>query len=296
MIVVDRVYRRYGQIHAIDGATLHVAAGEITGLVGQNGAGKSTLVDVISGLLRADSGSVRVGGLDVRTSPRAIRSQIGLAPQELGLYRRATVRQNLHLFAEMKSLSRSACRVAIETVAKELQLDDVLDRPVVDISGGQQRRTQTATAMLTEVPVLILDEPTVGADPETRSAILQAVKRRSERGAAVIYTTHYLPELVELEATLAVMKSGRVISRGSQSELLAHLPHRLVVRFTGALPSEIERVAEIRGDTAMFATMDPSGLLARIMSLRVVVTNVDIQRPSLDDMYAVLARDDSYAH
>ena len=295
MIIVNDVYRRFGSIRALSGASLVVASGEITGLVGHNGAGKSTLVDVIAGLLRPDRGSIRVDNQDTLAHPAAAHSRIGLAPQQIGLYRRATVRQNLRFFAELKGLDSRASRSAIEEVADELQLSSFLDQPVVDLSGGQQRRTQTATAMFADPPVLIFDEPTVGADPETRSAILSAVRRRADRGAAIIYTTHYLPELVELEATLAVMKAGTVVARGSQSDLLAPIPHRLSIRFSGDLPEELSRSANVRADVASFTTMVPSDLLARILSFRVTVKGVDIQHPTLDDLYAGLAEDSSRA-
>jgi ABC-2 type transport system ATP-binding protein len=149
---------------------------------------------------------------------------LGLAPQELALYPTATARENLFAFAGLYGLRRRDARRRIDELAGALALGDVLDRRVRDLSGGQQRRLQAATAMVHRPRVLLLDEPTVGADPITRDALLAVVRAAADEGAAVVYTTHYLPELDTLDATLAVADHGRVVARGSRAELLAIVP------------------------------------------------------------------------
>jgi ABC-2 type transport system ATP-binding protein len=219
-----RLVRHFGTRVALNGFDLAVAAGEIAGLVGHNGAGKTTFARVIAGLVTPDSGVARVAGMDVTRYPGRVRPLLGLAPQEPALYPTATARENLLVFAGLYGLRRREARHRIGQLADSLVLADVLDRRVRDLSGGQQRRLQAATAMLHRPLVLLLDEPTVGADPVTRDALLATVRTAADDGAAVVYTTHYLPELDTLDATLAVAGHGRIVARGSRAELLATVP------------------------------------------------------------------------
>lgn len=277
MLVAKGVVKRYGHRAALDGFDLEVAPGEIVGLIGHNGAGKTTFVEVITGLVRPDAGHVHIGGLDALRAGRAVRQLLGVAPQELALYNRITARENLWLFASLYGLRGRHRDQEIARVLDELQLAGFADQVVGLLSGGQRRRVQAATAMVTSPPLLLLDEPTAGADPQTRSALLSAVKARAEAGTAVLYTTHYLPELVDLDATLALARAGRVIARGTQQELTRHLPSELQATF--ADPSE----PELR-----LATTDPGADLAALLASGRTPTSVDVRHPSLDDLYRSL--------
>ncbi|WP_141203183.1 ABC transporter ATP-binding protein [Streptomyces griseorubiginosus] len=274
MLVTKSLVKTYGRHRALDGFDLAVEPGEIVGLVGHNGAGKTTFVEIVTGLLRPDAGSVRVGPHDALSEGRAARRLVGVAPQELALYGSVTVRENLRLLAGLAGLRGRRRDAGIARVLEELQLSAVADRPVGVLSGGQRRRVQAATAMVGSPPLLLLDEPTAGADPETRSALLAAVRARAEAGAAVVYTTHYLPELVDLDATLAIARAGRVIARGTQEELTRHLPGELRVTF--ADPAE----PELR-----VPTRDPGADLAALLASGRTPASVDVHRPSLDDLY-----------
>ncbi|NGN70304.1 ABC transporter ATP-binding protein, partial [Streptomyces sp. A7024] len=242
MLSTHGLVKRYGpDATALDGFELAVAAGEITGLIGHNGAGKTTFVEVVTGLTRPDAGSVRIDGIDALHRPHAARALLGLAPQELALYPSATVREHLRLYGSLAGLRRRTLRTAVEAVAEELQLTAELDRRAGLLSGGQRRRTQAAAALIGDPPLLLLDEPTAGADPDTRAALLAAVRARADAGAAVLYTTHYLPELADLGASLAVVRAGRVIARGERDDLLRGLPGELRLRFSG--PAEAAQAA-----------------------------------------------------
>jgi len=220
MLVAEGLVKRFGQRLALAGFDLAVAPGEIAGLVGPNGAGKTTFVEIVTGLVRPDAGQVLVGGRNALRSGRAVRRLIGVAPQEIALYQTVTVRENLRLFGGLAGLCGRALEAAITQVLDELALGPLADRRAAALSGGQRRRVQAATAMVSSPPLLLLDEPTAGADPETRSALLAAVRARADAGTAVLYATHYLPELAELDATLAVVRAGVVIARGTQRELI----------------------------------------------------------------------------
>jgi ABC-2 type transport system ATP-binding protein len=257
------LHKRYRNGPALDGFSLDVAPGEIVGLIGHNGAGKTTFVSIVSGLIKPDAGEVRLDS-----------TRIGVAPQTLGLYPTATVREHLRLFGRLNGVRGTT---AIAEAADELLLTDVLDTKVRELSGGRQRRVQAATALVHRPDLLLLDEPTVGADPVTREALLQAVRRHAERGAAVVYTTHYLPELDKLDATLAVAQHGRVIARGSRAALLKDLPGTLAATFAD-------------GRRLAIPTHDPGAALAGLLkSAGELPEHIDIRSPSLDDLYAALA-------
>jgi ABC-2 type transport system ATP-binding protein len=211
--------KAYGAQRALGGFTLRVAAGEIAGLVGHNGAGKTTFTEVAAGLIHPDAGTLRVCGVDALARPRAARRLVSVCPQETALYPAATVAEHLRLFGSLAGLHGAALRRAVDDIAERMDLTDVAARPAGLLSGGQRKRTQAATALVAQCPLVLLDEPTVGADPATRSRLLAVVADRAAAGAAIVYTTHYLPELAELGATVAVAQAGRIIARGTLHEL-----------------------------------------------------------------------------
>jgi ABC-2 type transport system ATP-binding protein len=221
MIVLEAsgLVKTYGGQRALDGFTLAVAAGEIVGLVGRNGAGKTTFVEVVAGLVRPEHGLVRVCGVDALAQAGAARTLSGVCPQETALYPAATVAEHLRLFGSLAGLRGSALRRAVDDIAERMDLADVAAKPTGLLSGGQRKRTQAATALIAERPLLLLDEPTVGADPATRARLLAVVADRAAAGAAIVYSTHYLPELSELRATVAVAEAGRIVARGTLGEL-----------------------------------------------------------------------------
>jgi ABC-2 type transport system ATP-binding protein len=266
--------KSYGTVTALSGFTLHAAPGEIVGLVGHNGAGKTTFATIASGLQRPDGGTVRVAG----HSPRKARQLLGVAPQQLSLYPGVTILETLRLFGGLAGLRGRALTEAIDETVHALRLSLLVDRYIRELSGGQQRRTQAAVAMVHRPTVLLLDEPTAGVDPETRQALLDAVKQRAAAGAAVVYTTHYLPELTELGATIAVAKRGRVIARGTAAGLLRGLPGEVRLTFDD---EEIH-----------VPTTDPSATLAELLRTAAApLRAVDVRQPTLDDLYRTVAHE-----
>jgi len=300
MLVAEGLVKRYGTRRALDGFDLTVRSGEITGLIGHNGAGKTTFVEAVTGLIRPDAGRVTVGGIDVRRDPCGARRLLGVAPQELTLYVSATVRDNLRLFGALAGLRRAALHRAVDQVAEELQLTEVLGQRAGLLSGGQRRRTQAAAALVGGAPLLLLDEPTAGADPQTRAALLEAVRARAASGAAIVYTTHYLPELADLRATLAVARSGRIIARGAQEDLVRGLPGELRLRLDGTagdgqVPASLaDRTRSDAGELRITST-DPPADLAVLLSAGCTPVWVDVRRPGLDDLYRALTPEVSHA-
>ncbi len=278
-------------LHCFD---LMVSAGEIAGLVGHNGAGKTTFARVTAGLVTAESGSVRVAGIDVARSAARVRPLLGLAPQELALYPTATARENLAVFAGLYGMRRREARRRIMQLADSLVLADALDQRARDLSGGQQRRLQAATAMLHRPRLLLLDEPTVGADPVTRDALLAVVRAAAADGAAVVYTTHYLPELDTLGATVAVADHGRIIARGDRAELLATVPGHAVADFDrpppelAAPPGSLAEICQ-DGRRLVVTAPDPASALVPLLAAHpdavAHLRSIELRPPTLDDLY-----------
>ncbi|MEO3854512.1 ABC transporter ATP-binding protein [Acrocarpospora sp. B8E8] len=277
MLQAIDLVKRYGSVLALDGFSLSVAAGEIVGLVGHNGAGKTTFVEIVSYLIRQDSGHVTIDG----RPPSASKGQVGVAPQHIALYPSITVREHLILFGKLAGLRRTALDSAIEDLTVALRLGAFIDRKTAGLSGGQQRRVQAATALIHRPGLLLLDEPTAGADLETREAMLDVVKQRAGDGAAIVYTTHYLPELVELQATIAVARNGKIIARGTYDELVE------------GLPGEVCLIHDNEEEVRVSTTQPAATLIDLLSRAERPISTIEVHNPSLDDLYRSLAVSDA---
>lgn len=236
VLTVDDVQKSYGEIRALRGVSLEIKAGEVVALLGRNGAGKSTLLSIVAGLIEPDAGSVMVDGLDIKRDRAAAATRVGIAPQETGIYRVLTVRDNLEFFGELAGLGRSDRKRRADEVAERLELTELLDRRGSTLSGGEARRLHTACALVHAPPLLLLDEPTVGADVTTRNRLIEAVRELAAEGAAVVYTTHYLPEVESLDAEIIVIDRGQLLARGTQATLVSqHFEAGVEVTFASAL-------------------------------------------------------------
>jgi ABC-2 type transport system ATP-binding protein len=220
MLHVTDIHKAYGKTLALQGASLSVDAGSIVALLGRNGAGKSTLLSVVAGLTEADSGTVVVDGVDTIAHPRRACGLVGIAPQATGVYPTLTVKQNLEFFGELAGLKRHDRVSRAIDVAEQLGLSSLLERKGMNLSGGEARRLHTGCALVHRPKVLMLDEPTVGADVATRAQLIDAVKLLANEGAAIVYTTHYLPEVEALDASIVIIDNGTVLTTGTQRELI----------------------------------------------------------------------------
>lgn len=295
MLHVADLRKTYGDHVALDGVDLHVEAGEICGVLGPNGAGKTTLVSVICGLLKADSGGVTVGDFDALKHSDRARALIGLAPQETGIYPSLSVRDNLRFAGQLVGLWGSALAARIDEVAQAFEMDDKLDRQAHGMSGGEQRRLHTAMAILHRPPLLLLDEPTTGVDVGSRVRLLRTIKAlAAEWGSAVCYSTHYLPEVEMLEASVAIIDGGRVIARGAADELIAEQAESAVeLRFDGEAPAAVGGLDCTRqGDVLVISTPKPAEALPGIMGAlgdeAGRVRSVELMQPNLESLFLAL--------
>jgi ABC-2 type transport system ATP-binding protein len=293
LLEVAGVTKRYGHAVALDCVDLSIDPGEIVALLGVNGAGKTTLVSVISGLRRPDAGSLRVAGVDVVAHPRQARGQLGVAPQDLGIYPWLTVVDNLRYFGELVGLRKHDLAVAIDDVAEGIGLTALLGRRARSLSGGEKRRLHTAIALLHRPPLLLLDEPTVAADIVTRRNLIELVRRRASEGAGVCYSTHYLDEVEPLGATVALIDDGRILARASVPELLAEHDESVVeLRFDGAAPELRYPGLVADGQTARVSTRDADTVVPEVMGLlgdaARRLTGLEVRRPSLETVFLAI--------
>ncbi|MBM4008103.1 MAG: ABC transporter ATP-binding protein [Planctomycetes bacterium] len=218
MLTLREVSKSYGRVRAVDGVSLRVAAGEVVGLLGPNGAGKSTTVALVTGLMRPDSGSVTVGAAG-DPSNASVRRAIGFAPQELALYDMLTATETVTMFARLYGAFRSRRQVleALDMVGLATRADE----RVGGYSGGMKRRLNLAVALIHEPPLLVLDEPTAGVDPQSRAHVRGIIRSRAASGCAVLLTTHDMEEAEKLSDRIALMDHGKIQAEGTVDELVA---------------------------------------------------------------------------
>ena len=232
MIEVEGLRKSYGELVAVDGVSFRAEAGAIFGLLGPNGAGKTTTLHCISGLLPPTAGRIRVLGRDVVTESAARRS-LGVVPQEIALYEDLSATENLRYWGGAYGLGGSRLRRRITEVLEITGLLDRAKEPVKRFSGGMKRRLNFACGIVHEPKVLLLDEPTVGVDPQSRVRLLDLVREQAAQGTCVLYTTHYMEEAEALCDRLAILDHGRIIAQGTLSELRAMTAERDMLRLSG---------------------------------------------------------------
>jgi ABC-2 type transport system ATP-binding protein len=291
MLEITGLRKSYGDHEVLKGVDLRADPGEIVGLLGANGAGKTTLVSIAAGLRSADAGSVTIAGVDALAHPKRAHRWLGLAPQDLGIYPSQTVARNLGLFGRLAGLSGAELDRRVTDVARSLDLQELLPHRAGTLSGGQKRRLHTAMALVHRPRVLFLDEPTVGADVRSRVRILDAVRALAADGCAVIYTSHYLDEVEELAATVAILEGGAIVAHGPLAEVVArHGASALRLTFEGPAPALAD--FQVEGSVATLRTPDPARaaaqVLAQLNGAGGRLRGIDIVRPDLEAAYLAL--------
>ena len=291
--------KTYGDRLAVDGVGFEIRAGESYGLLGPNGAGKTTTISMLCGLLHADSGVVEVGGTPMRTGRCEAKQHLGLVPQDIALYPDLTARENLRFFGRLQGLTRSELRTRVDEVLEIVALEDRAGDRVDGFSGGMKRRCNIAAALLHHPQLLVLDEPTVGVDPQSRASILDGIAALQEHGMAVLYTTHYMEEAQRLCDRIGIIDEGRLVAEGTQAELVSAVGQNPVVRLSlegdpavllSALESDPLVVRTSAGDGRVeVAVTNPARALAPIIEhaehAGVAVQGVEVVEPDLESVF-----------
>ena len=301
MIRVEGLRKKYGELTAVDGVSFEVREGEIYGLLGPNGAGKTTTLSMISGLMQPDEGRVLFGGVDLATDPLGIKKDLGVVPQDIALYEELTARENLRFWGGLYGLSGAKLKDAIQAALKLVGLDDNADKKVSKFSGGMKRRLNLSMGLVHRPRVVMMDEPTVGIDPQARANILEVVREIASSGTTVLYTTHYLEEAEGFCDRIAIMDHGKILTEGTLDELKRMLGEGEIVTVLGTFDTAVIRddlgqmesvqVISAEADRLVLSTAEGSGavrLLTRLLDGKLDVDGVSIQPPSLSGLFLKL--------
>lgn len=301
-IELENVVKRYGDKLSVDHLNLNIEAGEIFGLLGPNGAGKSTTINMIVGLLKLDHGSIKVDGLSVKKYPREVKRQIGLVPQDLALYEEMTVAENISFFGKLYGLRGAKLK---ERVAESLQFvgleDRAKERPKT-FSGGMKRRLNIACAIMHRPKLIIMDEPTVGIDPQSRNHILESVRTLNQMGSTIIYTSHYMEEVSALSDRIAIVDQGHVIACGTQDELRDRVAgeEKIRIKTSGVTPAGLEelklhpriRLVSLEDDVLELYSKSSQNDLQDILYIcskhDTIIQSVVCEQPTLETLFLTL--------
>lgn len=303
LVEVQNLFKRYAPDapYAVDDVSFEIHTGELFSLLGPNGAGKTTAISMISTLLKPTAGAVRVDGRDAQRDPMAVRRVIGVAPQELALYDDLSAHENLRFWGEMRGLHGAELA---QEIAEKLALMELTDRAkdrVGTFSGGMKRRLNLAVALLGHPKLLMLDEPTVAIDPQSRRYILDWVKKLREQGVTILYTTHYMEEAQELSDRIGIIDHGKLIALGTLDELIQLVGQHETLRLqllqehggaelAAALPAldGVIAASATDGEVLVNVTSTEATLAAVIgaaTGLGLSVRTIEIREPNLEAVF-----------
>ena len=301
-IVAEGLIKTYGDVTALGGVSLSVPTGTVLGLLGPNGAGKTTAVRILTTILRPDSGSAHVLGIDVAKDPAAVRTKIGLAGQFAAVDENLTGRENLRMVAKLTHQDRALIPARAAELLEQFQLTDAADRPVRTYSGGMRRRLDLAAALVHRPPVLFLDEPTTGLDPRSRIDLWGVIEGLVNDGTTLLLTTQYLEEADRLADNIMVIDGGKAIAEGTAAELKSSLGTTIVeavfdsavtaqqaAALLGPLghgePTIVTNSVSIKVDEPTAALF---GVVRALEDGGIMPESVIVREPSLDDVFLTL--------
>jgi ABC-2 type transport system ATP-binding protein len=301
VLTATGLVKSYGRVRAVDGIDLEVYPKEIYGLLGPNGSGKTTTLSMLSGILRPDSGEVRVAGVSVAHS--AARTRLGLVPQEVALYPQMTAAENLSFFGRMQGMHGRVLRTRVREALEIVDLAGHADNRIERFSSGMRRRANIAVALVHSPDVLIMDEPTVGVDPQSRNAILDQVSALAAAGTAVIFASHYMEEVQRLCSRIGIIDAGKILATGTVRELLARscARSRIILSVAAETEEKLQSlVPSLPGDAGIqkvgaefhILASRPSEMLTPLLRMAedsgVLVQGVRLIQPTLEDVFLEL--------
>ncbi len=301
MIHVEDLQKTYGSLRAVDGISFEVPEGQLFGFLGPNGAGKTTTLSMVSGLLKPDSGRVSIAGMDVWSEPKKAKRILGLVPQDLALYEELSARENLMFWGSLFDLPKAQLKANIDLWLDRVGLADRAKEAVSKFSGGMKRRLNLAIGLVHNPKVVLLDEPTVGIDPQARNNILDIIRQIAKEGTTILFTTHHLEEAEALCDRIAIMDHGRILETGSIEELAKVVGDGDVVTVNGPFTATKFRSVLEDEDVNILSTTEHTGtvslnpdqmnivtLLTKLGAGGIEIRDVSIQKPSLESVFLKL--------
>ncbi|MFD2442980.1 ABC transporter ATP-binding protein [Bacillus sp. CGMCC 1.16607] len=304
MLVVSEIKKSFDKKEVVRGVSFTVNKGESFGLLGPNGAGKSTTISMICGLLAYDSGEITVGGSSVKKKPMDIKKKIGVVPQEIALYPTMTAKENLLFWGRMYGLTGSQAKKRSDEVLEYVGLSDRAKHKIETFSGGMKRRINIGASLMHEPELLIMDEPTVGIDPQSRNHILETVKKLNQNGMTVIYTSHYMEEVEFLCDRIGIVDQGKMIALGTKTDLCNRLAGGTVIKLSvNSLEdafiqcvkemSDVERIVTNAEERSLdIFVKSHQHVVGEIMSCavnnHVLVQSFEVQEPNLESLFLSL--------
>ena len=298
-IEIKDLYKSYDDILAVRGVSLEIEAGSVFSLLGPNGAGKSTIISVISGLLHPTKGDAVILGHSITQSPLQAKANIGVVPQDIALYEDLSARENLSFWGKMYGLKGADLTQRVDAILEMIELSDRQKDKVEKYSGGMKRRLNIGVALLHKPNIVIMDEPTVGIDPQSRRKILDSVKELNREGMTVLYTTHYMEEAQELSDKIAIIDQGEVIAQGTHEELVRIVGEldRIELAFSTPIEQKINDWASLPGVKTITPDTDKASLLVEESDLilphlfeaaakdHLRITSVTVHEPNLETVF-----------
>ena len=305
MIELMNVSKNYGEIKALRSVSLTIEKGELFGLLGPNGAGKSTLINIINTFLPFDEGEILINGLSLKRNQEKIKQEIGIIPQEIALYDELTAMENLKFWGEIYGLNGKELKNRCDETLKMVGLFDRRNDTLKSYSGGMKRRINIAAGLLHNPKIILMDEPTVGVDPQSRNFIFEMIEQLNAAGKTIIYTTHYMEEAERLCSRIAIIDNGTIIAKGTKDELFKLLEKENFISITFKDKVESEKFKEILNNyqitvieekKIMISGKDLVGnlsmILDRIKQNGFEIAEIDFSRPNLEKLFLKLTGHD----
>lgn len=301
-IELRNLVKRYGSSLAVDNISLKIEKGEIFGLLGPNGAGKSTTIKMIMGLLKPNRGEIYVKGMDVRKDSLAVKRLLGLVPQDIAIYDGITARENVEFFGKLYGLRGKNLKDGADEALEFTGLKDKEKEKPKKFSGGMKRRLNIACAIVHQPEIIIMDEPTVGIDAQSRNHILDSVKELNKRGTTIIYTSHYMEEVESIAKRVGIIDYGKLIALGTKDELKKQLStdEKILIEASNIRFNPVDEIKKLNGITNVslkenkieILTPNAQQVLQDILFIlskeNVTVRNISLQEPDLENVFLAL--------
>jgi ABC-2 type transport system ATP-binding protein len=301
MLKISHLSKSFDKVQAVDDVSLEVKEGEIFGFLGPNGAGKTTTISMIAGLLTPDSGTIQIDSMDIRSSQQKIRSIMGIVPQDMAFYEELTANENLRFWGQLQGMSGTELDQKIPYYLNKIGLKGREDEPLKKYSGGMKRRINLIIGLIHSPRLLLLDEPTIGIDVQTKISILDLIREASSQGTTVVYTTHTLVEAEELCDRIAIMDKGKILALGTLKELIQIVGEKDIALIQGEFSADQAQqiisqeksidVITLKDDylaISLDASKKVPGLMKSFFNSGISVNDISLKQPNLESVFLKL--------